>query len=1204
MFKSFGRWLGMSRIDKRCNHPKQKIRLGLEALEAREVPAIISHRGANLYETVGSQQLLIDTGVENYAVMNNEVYDIHITGSAEKMGMNGSGKSQLPITMATQLTLADNGADIFFLTSQGYLYSYTVSEGFQRQVIGDSSGVAQLVCEGYTAFALMHDDTVWQANINAGTWGEGLLGGMTQLMLGDSGSTVFALECDGRLYSANASHNWEQESIGDGSGVSQFVSDGYTDFALMHDGTVWQTNINAGTWGEGLLGGMTQLMLGDSGSTVFALECDGRLYSANASHNWEQESIGDGSGVSQFVSDGYTDFALMHDGTVWQTNINAGTWGEGLLGGVTQLVKGDNGYTVYALQCNGCIYSTSLIHNWALDNTGDASGVAQLVVGDDGHTEFALMHDGNVQVTNINNAGAWGSYWGSTVTQLVVGDNGYTTFFLTSGGSLFGENDSQGFGQENMGDASGVAQLVVGDDGHTEFALMHDGNVQVTNINNTGAWGSYWGSTVTQLVVGDNGYTTFFLTSGGSLFSENDSQGFGQENMGDASGVAQLVVGDDGHTEFALMHDGNVQVTNINNTGAWGSYWGSTVTQLVVGDNGYTTFFLTSGGSLFSENDSQGFGQENMGDASGVAQLVVGDDGHTEFALMHDGNVQVTNINNAGAWGSYWGSTVTQLVVGDNGYTTFFLTSGGSLFGENDSQGFGQENMGDASGVAQLVVGDDGHTEFALMHDGNVQVTNINNTGAWGSYWGSTVTQLVVGDNGYTTFFLTSGGSLFSENDSQGFALTASNIGSLQRSSFGYMSFELNPITIQGNFAGQYMSASVVVPSSPITFTYKLISGNLPTGMSLSGVGVLSGTPLYAGSYTFTVEGISTSSMLSSTQTVTLNVKAISPNPTAIDDSTDQGIPYTPVPSTDTLFGPKGRLPSCLDVSQGAEGDCWLIASLAEVAARDPQDIVNMFTYDGPAQENGSLVGVYTVRFYTQSGSPEYVAVDTELPDGGGYYDHPINGVLWVALAEKAYVVANNEAFVQTDHGGNSYDVLGNQDNSGGDPRWALQAITGQPSGTFDFSYNDIVNAWNSGKLIVLNTGSNLMYTAEVPDHSYAVVGYNATKGEFELMNPWGADYLNNLGKPVPLTSTSQMNPNQIYYAPGNYNGYPVYGLFGEFSYNLEQCFDSESFGVGLSPSVNGNTDPHQNHQSAYAELQFYLDADWNTESGRHGGND
>jgi hypothetical protein len=97
-------------------------------------------------------------------------------------------------------------------------------------------------------------------------------------------------------------------------------------------------------------------------------------------------------------------------------------------------------------------------------------------------------------------------------------------------------------------------------------------------------------------------------------------------------------------------------------------------------------------------------------------------------------------------------------------------------------------------------------------------------------------------------------------------------------------------------------------------------------------------------------------------------------------------------PASGSLFGPGG--PSYLDVQQGAAGDCWLMASLAEVAARDPHDITNMFTYNGTIYVNGKQVGLYRVRFFSPSGAPEYVTVDTELPSGGTYYDRVANNHL------------------------------------------------------------------------------------------------------------------------------------------------------------------------------------------------------------------
>ena len=130
---------------------------------------------------------------------------------------------------------------------------------------------------------------------------------------------------------------------------------------------------------------------------------------------------------------------------------------------------------------------------------------------------------------------------------------------------------------------------------------------------------------------------------------------------------------------------------------------------------------------------------------------------------------------------------------------------------------------------------------------------------------------------------------------------------------------------------------------------------------------------------------------------------------------------YSPAPASASLFlASNGDEPSYLDVDQGDVGDCWLMASLAEVAARDPQDIEDMFTYDGTTVDKGATVGLYTVQFFNTNGSAFDVEVNTELPAAGEYYDFVTNGlgteVLWVALAEKAYAEANSVGYVTTSH--------------------------------------------------------------------------------------------------------------------------------------------------------------------------------------------
>jgi hypothetical protein len=254
-----------------------------------------------------------------------------------------------------------------------------------------------------------------------------------------------------------------------------------------------------------------------------------------------------------------------------------------------------------------------------------------------------------------------------------------------------------------------------------------------------------------------------------------------------------------------------------------------------------------------------------------------------------------------------------------------------------------------------------------------------------------------------------------------------------------------------------------------------------------------------------------------------------------------------------TLFGNSNQ-PSFTDVRQGDLGDCWLLASLAEVAYRDPQAIKQMITPDGSALEYGVEANLYKVRLYDSKGVAHEIVVDTEFPDNmdansPSYADQVVNGVLWVALVEKAYAQANGEGFVTTGHVGvDRYSALND-----GNPAWALQAITGQPASTPPTALDPsaIVSDWTANQFVVLSTSS----TARNPDivgdangtHAYALIGcpstytassasasaspvanYNANATTaslpFELYNPWGTDASG--------------------WALGQYNGHAPYGLF------------------------------------------------------------
>ncbi len=93
---------------------------------------------------------------------------------------------------------------------------------------------------------------------------------------------------------------------------------------------------------------------------------------------------------------------------------------------------------------------------------------------------------------------------------------------------------------------------------------------------------------------------------------------------------------------------------------------------------------------------------------------------------------------------------------------------------------------------------------------------------------------------------------------------------------------------------------------------------------------------------------------------------------------------YSLAPSGVQLFNSGG--PSYLDVEEGVRGDCRLLASLAEVADRDPQVIQNMFVSDGTTVVNGATVGVYPVKFFSNTGIAFDLKVDSEFPAGGNHF--------------------------------------------------------------------------------------------------------------------------------------------------------------------------------------------------------------------------
>ncbi|MDR3471158.1 MAG: C2 family cysteine protease [Devosia sp.] len=226
---------------------------------------------------------------------------------------------------------------------------------------------------------------------------------------------------------------------------------------------------------------------------------------------------------------------------------------------------------------------------------------------------------------------------------------------------------------------------------------------------------------------------------------------------------------------------------------------------------------------------------------------------------------------------------------------------------------------------------------------------------------------------------------------------------------------------------------------------------------------------------------------------------------------------------TDPLFGAGG--PSMNDINQGYLGDCYVLASLAEVADQNPSAIESMITNNGN--------NTYGVRFFI-NGATEYVTVNDALPDGGTIFNSATD--IWASLVEKAYaqvqacgVITGNSV-----NYGNSFSTIGN----GGAPEYALEEITGASAITdFDASGASWSNYVYTGTFAIqsesfgLTTASVLTtliadlgagydavlssytnatdangMTTLVADHAMSIYGYDRATGDLEIRNPWGTE--------------------------------------------------------------------------------------------------
>ncbi len=239
-----------------------------------------------------------------------------------------------------------------------------------------------------------------------------------------------------------------------------------------------------------------------------------------------------------------------------------------------------------------------------------------------------------------------------------------------------------------------------------------------------------------------------------------------------------------------------------------------------------------------------------------------------------------------------------------------------------------------------------------------------------------------------------------------------------------------------------------------------------------------------------------------------------------------------PVAATQTTYKPvSGNLfvdgVSTDDARQGRVGDCYFVAALAALAAKNQTSVQQMF------KDNND--STWTVTFYAQEYksirkglvrdfqlvyTKEFVTVDKYLPVdqsgnlyGANYGDSSTNpnNELWVALAEKAFAQwsETGHSRMVADQKTNSYENIGR----GGWSRVAFEAVSGQSCPDYGRLNETILQkALSENKPLVIYkelsvtrvNGAGVQYQA-ILLHALVVESYSASTRSYELYNPWGS---------------------------------------------------------------------------------------------------
>jgi hypothetical protein len=1068
-------------------------RPSLEALEDRQLLSVTASLSDGLLSVAGdavgdsmvvrqaNNQITV-VGTE-YSFAADAVTSVNVQGLAGNHVIDVRGVSK-------PSTLSGPGNDQFLidLTSPVTLPAYNATD---RIEFSDPVPVQR--------YSVRTDGSVWALRR------DGLLYGNGQLI--DSGVLSFDITPHGVVYELNAMQGGVLLNSATGNpGTFQQIGPGNTRaFAMAPDGTAYALSLDGVLRrNQGADGGNCDIVV-DSGVLAFAISPYGVVYELNAMQGGVLLNSGTGNpGTFQQIGPGNTRaFAMAPDGTAYALSADGVLRrnGGGLGGNCTEVV--DTGVLQVAISPAGVVTELNAMQGGVLLNSGTGNPGTFQQIGPGNTRAFAMAPIGTIYALGADGVLRRNGPLGGNCLEVV--DTGVLQVTISPAGVVTELNAMQGGVLLNgWGGAGGFQQIGPGNT--RAFAMAPIGTIYALGADSILRRNGPLGGNCLEWV--DSGVLQVAISPAGVVYELNAMQGgvllngwggaggFQQIGPGNTRAFAMAPIG----TAYALGAD---SVLRRNGGGFGGNCLevvDTGVLQVAVSPAGVVTELnAMQGGVLLNGwGNPGGFQQIGPGNTRAFAMAPIG----TIYALGADGVLR-RNGPLGGNCLEWVDSGVLQVAVSPAGvvYELNAMQGGVLLNGWGGAGGFQQIGPGITRAFAMAPIG----TAYALGADGILR----HNQGAFGGNCTEVVDRLVY------SFSLGLDGSIalddwFNRN------LNDPGLQILAR-----MDFTRDASVSRNDMLGLFAQAEAdgVVTGAEL-HDLQVLAANagllqMPAYVQYLASRVANGDPanahyqgqtlgnLYAGSPAWQLQDLVNKWFLGLD------------HPTA-------GVAYNP--GTGVLFSGS---PSYQDVFQGALGDCTVLASVAGVAART--NLINSMFID-----NGD--GTWTVRFYN-NGFPVYVTVDNQLPGSGNLYDHPSNGVLWVALAEKAYAQLNESGWLATlSPGINSYLALDNGNVN--TIVTALSALTGRSGSTFSTSSADIGTALSQGRLVVLGTGNNTGHANIEHNHAYAVVGYDPSQSlPFTLFNPWGI----NGGYDGPNFIWGQFTANaaalQAYFYGGGWTG-------------------------------------------------------------------